>query len=74
VNLKETNLENTTWDDTVLNRYAFDESKALEEDETNVNSTKLEPSFNFEGAVLDGANFSRVKMWKLNLQASLCNH
>jgi uncharacterized protein YjbI with pentapeptide repeats len=61
VNLKDANLENTTWDDTLLNRVAFDTTKVLEEDESKVNSTTLEPSFNFEGAVLDGANFSKAK-------------
>jgi hypothetical protein len=33
----------------------------LEEDESKVNSTTLEPSFNFEGANLNGANFSKAK-------------
>jgi hypothetical protein len=46
----------------LLNRFAFNESKALEEDETKVNSKTLEPSFNFESAVLDGADFSKAKL------------
>jgi uncharacterized protein YjbI with pentapeptide repeats len=62
VNLKEAKLQETTWDDTLLNRYAFDESKAYEEDDAKVNSNVLEPAFVFDGAILDGANFSKAKI------------
>jgi hypothetical protein len=34
----------------------------LEEDDAKVNSNVLEPSFNFEGAVLEGADFSKAKL------------
>jgi hypothetical protein len=50
------------WDDTLLNRCAFDERKVLEQDNGKVNSDVLENSFDFTGAFVDGADFSKAKL------------
>jgi uncharacterized protein YjbI with pentapeptide repeats len=62
VNLTKSNLKNTQWEGTLLNRYAFDTTKVLEQDNAKVNSTELEPSFNFDGAFVDGADFSKARL------------
>ena len=41
---------------------AFDKSKVLEKDNSKVDSDVLENSFNFDGAFVDDADFSKAKL------------